>query len=387
MGKCTNLLEKILDLRVNEQAYKPVLEEFQQYHLNICEQLFPSLQHPVIDRLWHLFSELTQQLEKNFGNYDKTYDQIVCFGELVSSQIVHAYLHEAGSGCELFDARQLIITDSNFREGRVRWDLTQKAISNRFNIGNEGHYLTQGFIAGDEMGNSVTLGREGSDFSAAILAFCLMAESVTIWKDVPGVLNADPDYWKDTVKYDVISYGEAAEMTYYGASVIHPKTIRPLAVKKIPLLVKSFLQPDASGTRISEVQHDTLEPAIIFKKNQCLISFQVRDYSFINESKVSMIFHLFEEFNIKVNMMQSSAISFSVSVDSPDDKLKMLINSLSGEFEIFYNDHLELITVKNYLPDLLIDIVKNKEILLEQKTRKNYQVLVASEVQSQGIGL
>ena len=194
---------------------------------------------------------------------------------------------------------------------------------------------------------------------------------------MPGVLNADPDRWKDTTKYKVLSYGEAAEMTYYGASVIHPKTIRPLAVKKIPLVVRSFIDPAEEGTSILEIQHETLKPAIIFKENQCLISFQVRDFTFINESKVSMIFHLFEEFNIRVNMMQSSAISFSVCVDSPDSNLKNIINSLSAEFDILYNDHLELITIKNYQEELVSDILRDKQVLLEQVTRKNYQALVA----------
>jgi aspartate kinase len=237
-------------------------------------------------------------------------------------------------------------------------------------------YLTQGFIGADDAGNTVTLGREGSDFTAAIIAHCLEADSVTIWKDVPGVLNADPNKWEETSRYPVLSYGEASEMTYYGASVIHPKTIRPLAIKNIPLIVKSFKDPGSDGTYIAKSQHGALEPAIIFKPDQCLISFQVLDYSFINESKISLIFHLFEEFNIQVNMMQSSAISFSVCVDDPDENMKNIINSLSAEFDIFYNNGLELITVKNYHQELVDRIIRNREVLLAQKTRRNFQVLV-----------
>jgi len=202
---------------------------------------------------------------------------------------------------------------------------------------------------------------------------------VTIWKDVPGIMNADPNRWDNTVKYPLLSYAEAAEMTYYGASVIHPKTIRPLAIKSIPLVVKSFIDPVVDGTRIGDVEHPALEPAIIFKGYQCLISFQVRDFTFINERKLSMIFHLFEEYNIKINMMQSSAISFSVCVDSPDRKMKVLINSLSAEFDILYNDHLELVTVKNYQQELVTQIKKGRQILLEQKSRKNYQMVTTTE--------
>jgi len=379
MGKSTNQLEEILNLKFSNNPYQDQLTVFHDYHINICNGLFPQRDHIVYEKIESAIGALENLLEKPEPDYDKLYDQVVSSGELISTAIVHSYFTDMGVKCELLDARDLIVTDSTYREGKVRWDLTRKAINHRFGGKLNHHHLTQGFIAADEYGNSTTLGREGSDFTAAILASCLDAESVTIWKDVPGVLNADPHRWKRTVKYPVISYGEAAEMTYYGASVIHPKTIRPLAVKKIPLIVKSFKEPSAEGTRIIDIQHDALEPTIIFKSDQCLISFQVQDFSFINESKLSMIFHLFEEFNIRVNMMQSSAISFSVCVDNPDNKMKNLINSLSAEFDIFYNDGLELITIKNYHKRLIKDVVKDKEILLEQRTRKNYQALVASK--------
>ena len=377
MGKSTNQLEKILNIRVTGGQYAEPLEKFRKAHVDICNELFPK-DHHVYSNLEKLFSELEAHLTAASGS-DKSYDKVVCYGELISTTIVHAYLTETELECSLLDARELIITDGTFREGKVRWDLTRKAIENKITANHGRRFLTQGFIAGDEFGNSVTLGREGSDFTAAIIASCIEADSVTIWKDVPGVMNADPDRWQDTIKYQVLSYGEAAEMTYYGASVIHPKTIRPLAVKKIPLIVRSFIDPSEEGTHILDIQHETLKPAVIFKDDQCLISFQVRDFTFINESKVSMIFHLFEEFNIRVNMMQSSAISFSVCVDSPDSNLKNIINSLSAEFDIFYNDHLELITVKNYEQELVSDILSNKQILLEQVTRKNYQALVSKE--------
>ncbi len=382
MGKSTNALEHILDLKYTGNPYQVFLDELEKYHLGICSQLFPAKHHPVYQSIDSLMISLKLSLENEETNFNRLYDRVVSHGELFSTTIVNAYLNSVDLKCQLLSAQEMIVTDSNFREGKVRWDLTKKAINEKLGNRTRGYYLTQGFIASDEYRNWTTLGREGSDYTAAILASCLEADSVTIWKDVPGVLTADPDQWPHTSKYQSLSYGEAAEMTYYGASVIHPKTIRPLAVKKIPLLVRSFLDYHTEGTEIMDIQHEQLEPAIIFKPGQCLISFQVRDFSFINESKLSLIFHLFEEFNIRVNMMQSSAISFSVSVDNPDSKMKNLINSLSGEFDIFYNDQLELVTVKNYHPDLLPQITANREVLLEQKTRKNYQVLLGKPVES-----
>ena len=379
MGKSTNMLERMLTDKWAGNPFQDSLSKFESYHREICQDLFTHQKHPVFDRVGQLFQALHQSLKQpEPRSHDKEYDQVVSFGELVSTTIVHAYLEHAGTPYQFLDARDIIITDSTYREGKVRWDLTRKAIESKLNPNTSTPYLTQGFIGADEYGNTLTLGREGSDFSAAIIAHCLEAESVTIWKDVPGVLNADPQRWDKIVKYQALSYGEAAEMTYYGASVIHPKTIRPLAVKSIPMFVRSFKHPQLEGTEITEIQHEALEPAIIFKKNQCLISFQVRDLSFINESKISMIFHLFEEFNIRVNMMQSSAISFSVCVDNPDSKLKNIINSLSAEFDIFYNDQLELITIKNYQLDLVESVIRDRQVMLEQRTRRNFQALVSS---------
>ncbi len=376
MGKSTNELESILSRKWSDTHFQDQLNKFEEYHLHICSELFSETNHPVFEKVSKLFQALRDSLKTVSKHFEKDHDQIVSFGELISTTIVQTYLNHTRVAYKLVDAREIIITDSNYGEGRVRWDLTTKAINDKLNYPADTCFLTQGFIGADDSGNTVTLGREGSDYTAAIIAHCLEADSVTIWKDVPGVLNADPSRWNETTKYEVISYGEAAEMTYYGASVIHPKTIRPLAVKKIPLIVKSFQNPEKKGTRIADVQHEALEPAVIFKPNQCLISFQVCDFSFINESKISLIFHLFEEFNIQVNMMQSSAISFSVCVDNPDDKMKNIINSLSAEFDIFYNDQLELITIKNYRQELVDRITRNQEVLLEQRTRRNFQALI-----------
>ena len=319
-------------------------------------------------------------LEQSFsrGSYNKHYDQLVCYGELFSSHIVNHHLKDIGLPCQWIDARNYIKTDQNFREGKVNWPVTENLIKDRMRKDNpQPILLTQGFIASDEKGQPTTLGREGSDYTAAVFAFCLDAPSVTIWKDVPGVLNADPKTWKETKLFEELSYDEAAEMTYYGASVIHPKTIKPLANKGIPLFVRSFQDPDTQGTQIHLCHHPQLPPAIIFKPDQCLISFQVRDFTFINERKLSQIFHLLEELNLKINMMQSSAITFSICVDSINNKLKTLINSLSHEFEIHYNDHLELITVKNYNWETIDQVKKGRTILLEQQSRKNFQILTA----------
>ena len=379
MAKSTNRLEEVLHKKRAGKNITQELKDFMNYHLEVCQELFEFDEHPIFGKLESSYELLKQALDGPSGSYNKHYDQVVSFGEFFSTTIVNEYLNHCGTKCDLVSAKNLIITDSTFREGVVRWDLTRKAVGDYMKAAQPGSLLlTQGFIAADEHGSTTTLGREGSDFTAAILASCMDAESVTIWKDVPGVFNADPNSWKHAIKYPSISYGEAAEMTYYGASVIHPKTIRPLAVKGIPLIVRSFIDTEEEGTLITEIRHEALAPAIIFKSNQCLISFQARDFSFINESKVSLIFHLFEQYKISVNMMQSSAISFSVSVDNPDENLKTIINSLSGEFNIYYNDRLELITVKNYTSEMIADAISGRNILLEQKTRKNYQALVSS---------
>ena len=378
MGKSTNALETLV-LKANVRSdYEEELRDFREFHQQICMDLFAQKEHPVYTELQQWYGKLEAQLENCDRSIDALYDSIVSYGELISTSIIYHYLKGQLDNCQFLDARELVITNQRFREAQVQWDITTERI-NQAVAQHPKIFITQGFIGSDGKGHTTTLGREGSDFTAAIFAYCLQAQSVTIWKDVPGIMNADPNRWDNTIKYPLLSYAEAAEMTYYGASVIHPKTIRPLAIKSIPLVVKSFIDPVVDGTRIGDVEHPALEPAIIFKGNQCLISFQVRDFTFINERKLSMIFHLFEEYNIKINMMQSSAISFSVCVDSPDRKMKVLINSLSAEFDILYNDHLELVTVKNYQQELVTQIKQGRQILLEQKSRKNYQMVTTTE--------
>ncbi len=379
MGKITNALEKLIISLSRGEDVAPGLQDLVNFHQEIVDDLFTKLDHPIRQELDQLMSDLKDALLEISNDSAAHYDQVVCYGELLSTRIIYHYLNQEGITCQLLDARDLIITDNTFKEGKVLWELTEQKLRHILKHESSSMFISQGFISASFQGATTTLGREGSDFSAAIFAYCLDAESVTIWKDVPGILNADPDRWPDTMRYPSLSYAEAAEMTYYGATVIHPKTIRPLALKKIPLQVRSFVNPSAVGTIIGgDDQHD-LEPAIIHKDNQCLISFQVRDFTFINESKLSLILHFLESQNIRINMMQSSAISFSICIDSPDDKLKSLINDLSQDFDILYNDHLELITVKNYRQPIVDSIKKGRQILLQQKSRKNYQMLATTD--------
>ena len=274
------------------------------------------------------------------------------------------------------DARQYIRTNEDFREAKIDWPLTQKRISNLKTHIQSSAIITQGFIGGTVSGFTSTLGREGSDFTAAILANALDAESLTIWKDVPGVLNADPKRNMTTTKYPLLSYQEAAEMTYYGASVIHPKTIKPLADKNIPLLVRSFDYPKEEGTTIHHCELQNLVPAIIFKTGQTLITFKMQDLDFINEKNLSVIFHILDKLNIKISMMQNSAVSFTVCFDDYPNKLDQLLEYLANDFNIRYNRNLTLITVKNYDQPTIDLISKDKEILVEQKTRNTYQIVV-----------
>ena len=306
------------------------------------------------------------------------YDAVISTGEIASTRIVSAYLNKVKLINDWIDARNLIRTDSTFREGQVDWDFTCLKI--RHQIGDlikERIIVTQGFIGADSNGNPVTLGREGSDFSAAIFGSCLDAKEVTIWKDVEGILNADPKLMTNVTKYDELPYQEAAEMTFYGASVIHPKTIKPLANKKIPLRVRPFGDTSAPGTIIHDCEVKNLTPAIIFKPDQCLISFRIKDYTFLSEKNLSLIFHVLDALNIRINVMQNSAISFSICVDNQDYKISALLEELKNDFNIFYNESLKLITVKNYNNAMIEEVSRNRSILLELRTRNNYQIVVS----------
>jgi aspartate kinase len=378
MGKTTNALEELLQLSLDHQSYQKEVNALYDYHQQIVKELFDNIHHDVHFQLAQRFQSLARALQKaKKQNLSQAYDEIVAHGELISTIIVQAYLAETGHASRWLDAREYISTNSLHKEAQISWSITSSKINRDLPaILEEEVIITQGFIGRSPEGNTTTLGREGSDFSAAIFASCLNAESVTIWKDVPGVLNADPKLIKDTVLYPELSYTEAAEMTYYGATVIHPKTIKPLANHKIPLLVRSFFKPEAPGTRIYDMEHKEHAPSIIFKKKQTLISFNIRDFSFITERNLSHIFFLLDLLHIKINLMQNSAISFSICIDSNPAKTEALLGNLENEYDVYYNTDLTLLTVKNYSEELIQELSQDREILLEQKTRTNFQIVV-----------
>jgi aspartate kinase len=376
MGKTTNALEKILSLSRSGNLFLKELEDLKEYHFSVMRELFQP-DHFAWKEADAVFKTIETELKKN-RSLDEMYDQVVSQGEILSTIIVHRFLGTVNIVADWVDARDYIVTDATFREGRVEWNATCQNIQ-RINVllQKKSIVLTQGFIAKTAKGLTTTLGRDGSDFSAAIFASCLKAESVTIWKDVPGVMSTDPKRLpKEAVVFKELPFREAAEMTYYGASVIHPKTIKPLANKNIPLFVKSFDDPSLPGTTIHECTIDQLPPLIVFKENQCLVSCKVTDYTFVTEDQMKVIFNTLTDLNMRINVMQNSAISFSFCVDFREEKLSALIKRLHDHFEIYYNSGLTLITVKNYDEATFDRYHTMKGVLMEQASRSTLQVLV-----------
>ena len=375
IGKTTNALETIFS---NAHANQPYVSDFsalQTYHFSVAQELFPDSANPVFVALKYLFSNLDRQLQNLVPDkFDQQYDQIISFGELLASTLLAHFLKAENLPAEWIDCRKYIQTDNNWREGKVDWAWTEKLIQRDLPVILQTKIIvTQGFIGGTSDGKTTTLGREGSDYSAAIFAYCLRANRMTIWKDVAGLLNADPKIFPDTIRFPKISYKETIEMAYYGASVIHPKTIKPLADRQIPLFVKSFVDPESEGTKIGNFPHEKLAPAYILKQNQCLISFGVKDFSFISEQNLSTIFQVLSELRIKINLMQNSAISFSICTDYNGARLEKLMETLRDQFVIQYNISLQLFTIKNYNSESIRNLTSGKEILLEQRTRNTYQ--------------
>jgi aspartate kinase len=377
MGKMTNLLEDIVMSYFSGISYQGSYTNFKHYHDEIIMGLNLVADSDFMSLYSQLFLKMEQRLmHEPTGNYDYEYDQIVGYGELASTVIVSGYLNKLGVENEWLDARKIIRTDNNYRDARVDWEHTQALFLSKtgtiFKTGaSRKIFITQGFIGHTETGQVTTLGREGSDFSAAIAAWCLDAESVIIWKDVPGMLNADPKYFNNTQKLEKISFREAIELSYYGASVIHPKTIKPLQNKAIPLYVKSFLQPNEEGTIIQESgQNDALIPSYIFKENQLLISISPRDFSFIVEENMRDIFDLLDRYKIRINLMQNSAISFSICVDFDTMKIPQFIERLSTNYVIKYNESLKLLTIRHYNDQVIEKLVKTSQVLVEQKSRQ-----------------
>jgi len=373
MGKTTNALEKLLELATAGKPFEKEWRQVKDYHSDIAKGLFPA-GHEVFKAIDDQFDKITVALHLK-GDFDMIYDQVVSLGEVVSTLILAAYLKN-DFAVEWIDARKYIRTDSTFREGRVQWKDTEKNIAALKPVLESKIIVTQGFIGSDAAGKTTTLGRDGSDYSAAVFASALDAESVTIWKDVPGVMNADPKRIEGAIAFEELPFKEAAEMTYYGASVIHPKTIKPLANRSIPLHVKNFDNPELHGTKIHECIVNNLPPLIVFKENQCLISCKVTDYAFIDEDRMSHIFQALAKLDVKINLMQNSAISFSFCVDFRESKIVNLINVLSAQFEVYYNTGLTLITIKNYDRKAYEEYRKKPNIILEQTSRSTLQLLL-----------
>lgn len=381
MGKTTNLLEKIIPgIPNNETEHYELLQQCYDYHLTIAKELFDDAPNDTFVKLDNLFDNLKETSFSKPTEYNYDYDRVVSFGELISTTLVSGYLNSLGIRNTWIDVRQVIRTDNNYREGIVDFNTTCTLVNKTLRPllqDPKSMVITQGFIAGTETGATTTLGREGSDYSASILSYCLNAESMTIWKDVPGFLNADPKFFKETIKINKIPFNEAIELAYYGASVIHPKTVKPIQNKGIKLNIKSFVDPSAEGSIIGPFDSiEPLTPLYIFKNSQTLISIQPKDFSFIAEDNLHTIFAVLAELNIRVNMMQNSALSFSLCIDHNEILLKKLREKLEKDFRLVYNSNLQLITIRYYNQTIIDSIVGGRNILLQQRARTTTQLLV-----------
>ena len=376
MGKMTNAFEEVIDAYFyKSDTLRTKLAQVENYHKNMMGDLFES-DNEIHTQVDILFEELDWFLSRNTSQrYNYVYDQIICFGELLSTRIVSAYLKTVQIENNWLDVRNYIKTDSNYRDAKVNWVLTQQIITKK--IATHQLNVTQGFLAGNDTENTTTLGREGSDYTAGIFAYCLNAESVTIWKDVPGVLNADPRVFEETTLLEQISYEEAIEMAFYGASVIHPKTIQPLQNKEIPLYVKSFLNPTAPGTRVSKGA--TLVPDIpcfIVKKNQVFVSISANDFSFMVENNLSYIFKKLHDYKLKVNLIQNSAISFSVCVDNKFGNFDAFHTELKNEFKIEFQKEVDVYTIRHFNTATKDTITKLGKTLLSQTNKETIQIVL-----------
>ncbi|MGQ2983007.1 aspartate kinase [Flavobacterium sp.] len=376
MGKTTNALEVVIkDYVSRSPELQSAMQEVKKYHNQILMDLFEDHKHPVFVAVNHIFADLESFLKNNKSpNYNFVYDQIVSQGEMISTTIVSHYFNYRGLKNQWLDVRELIKTDTTYRDAIVDWEQTQQLISK--NVTMNSLNITQGFLGSDENNFTTTLGREGSDYTAAIFAYCLNAESVTIWKDVPGVLNADPRYFENAVLLNQISYREAIELAFYGATVIHPKTLQPLLKKEIPLYVKSFVNPLLPGTSVSKgADLEPHAPCFIVKKDQLLISLSSLDFSFIMEENISEIFSLLHKYKMKVHLIQNSAISFSVCVDDKFGNFRELKSILSKNFKVTYNDNVSLYTIRHFNERSADAVAKGKEVLVRQVSRETMQIV------------
>jgi len=373
LGKTTNNLEDLLSFYFEKNnSCSRKLNEIKQFHFSIIKDLYLRKGLPLKHEIEKSFSWLEDRLKDKPGNnYDKEYDQIVSLGEIWSTLIVHTYLLTLGVRSVWLDARDLILTDRSYRDARIDWDKTEGKIKHSIQLDGEEVYLIQGFIGGAPDGSITTLGREGSDFTAAILGNILNAESVIAWKDVPGILNADPASFKNTEKLEEISYLEAVELAFFGAKVIHPKTIKPLHNKQIPLFVKSFENPASIGTIIHSMNWKVdMIPIFVKKDHQILITLRPRDFSFMIEQSFGQIFSVFNRFNIKIYLVQTSAISLSICADTDERKMDKLLSELNKEFQITFNEEVQLVTIRHYTREAIRLMTEKKQILIEQKSRQ-----------------
>ncbi|HIA06620.1 MAG TPA: aspartate kinase [Flavobacteriales bacterium] len=386
MGKTTNALEKITkEYMTKEGDLKKSIQELKDYHNDILADLFPDQGHKIYNEVNNVLVELEWIIEDEpIDDFDFEYDQIVSLGEMISTRIVSAWLMESGIENTWVDVRDLIKTDNTYREAVVEWESTESAIKKKLSPVMKGEgssvVVTQGFVGVTTENYNTTLGREGSDYTASILGSVLGAEDVTIWKDVPGVLNADPKWFEKTKKLEAMSYHDAIELAFFGATVIHPKTLKPLQNNAIPLYVKSFFDPEKEGTLITGVKKLPKElelvPSFIFKVNQVLISILPRDYSFIVEENLSEIFKLFADIGVKINLMQHAALSFSVCVDEDGGKIPDLVEALQKDYKVLYNEDVELVTIRDYDQATIDRVISGKKIYVEQKSRQTARFVV-----------
>jgi aspartate kinase len=381
MGKTTNAMEAITDALYHKRydEFRELVQERKQFHLKIVDGLFEKKDHPIFDEVKNIFNDLGNRTHLPIAeNYDFEYDQIVSLGEVVSTKIIQAYLSLDRNDTVWMDARRLVRTNNNYRYADIKWEKTADLIQEYVQQHTSKNiFITQGFLGHTDESFTTTLGREGSDFTAGIFAYCLDAQDVTIWKDVPGMLNADPKWFDNTIKLDKISFKEAIELSYYGASVIHPKTLKPLQNKGIPLYVKSFLHPENEGTVIqSSTENDALIPSFIFKMNQILMSISAKDFSFIVEENMSTIFAKLAQFSARINVMQNSALNFTVCMEIRPEKLPLLVEELSKDYIIKYNDDLELVTIRHYDQATIDRVIVGKDIFMEQKTRQTARIVM-----------
>ncbi|WP_052910114.1 aspartate kinase [Riemerella anatipestifer] len=373
MGKTTNALEKVVEVYFQKGNYNAEIQKIKTSHIEIASGLFDK-NHPVFDEISLFFDDVQAFLRRNKSpNYSFVYDQVVSCGEMISSKILSEYLNSRSFSNEWIDARDFIKTNDTYREGVVDWTETEANISQ---LNKEKCYVTQGFIGSDANNFTVTLGREGSDYSAAIFAYCLNASAMTIWKDVPGVMTGDPRKFKDVKLLSNISYEEAIEMAYYGASVIHPKTLQPLKQKNIPFFVKSFVEPQKAGTKVGISDENQREESFILKENQNLIKISTRDFSFIAEDHISFIFNILSQLKIKVSLMQNSAISLALCLEDKFGKLDELNETLQANFKTEVSKNVSLFTIRNADMDKLDRLYEGKNILLEQIAKNTVQIVI-----------